>query len=380
MSWMVDPSCPLGDALEIYRQRISILKKGYEQESYRIARIRQSWLALVPVGEATSVDISRYRDERLQSINVRTGKRLSPATVRLELSLLSNFFDIARIEWGACEANPCANVRKPKPSPGRTRRLLPREERMLLTEAKRRNQLHMHAIIVLAIETGMRQGEILTLRWEHIDLRGRIAHLPETKNGTQRDVPLSLRCRDEIVSLGVQEQGRLFTYTSAGFKSSWRTLILTLKIQDLHFHDLRHEAISRLFELGTMDSIEIAAISGHKSMSMLKRYTHLKAQKLVKKLDPVKGKARQALMDVLLPYPAHIAEVDEITIVNIPDLNVVQYGLDRTTAIAAAERELLRAIMLNIRDGQLVPKPGQHLPSIGSHSKPLEYIHPLGYE
>lgn len=380
MSWVVEPSCTIGDALDIYRQRISILKKGYEQEKYRIARIRQSWLGGIPVGEATSVMISQYRDERLQSINPRTGKRISPATVRLELSLLSNFFDIARIEWGACEENPCSNVRKPKPSPGRSRRLLPREERLLLTDCKRRGAQAMHAVIIIALETGMRQGEILALRWEHIDLRGRIAHLPETKNGTQRDVPLSMRCRDEIVSLGVQEQGKLFTYTSAGFKSSWRALVTSLSITDLHFHDLRHEAISRLFELGTMDSIEIAAISGHKSMSMLKRYTHLKAQKLVKKLDPVKGKARQALMDMLLPYPAYVKQVDRLIVVKIPDLNVVQYGLDRSAAIGAAERELLRALMLAIRNGEAVPKPGQALSGEISDQLAVEYIHPLGHD
>lgn len=129
-----------------------------------------------------------------------------------------------------------------------------------------------------------------------------------------------------------------------------------------------------------MDSIEIAAISGHKSMSMLKRYTHLKAQKLVKKLDPVKGKARQALMDMLLPYPAYVKQVDRLIVVKIPDLNVVQYGLDRSAAIGAAERELLRALMLTIRNGQAVPKPGQALSGEISDQLAVEYIHPLGHD
>lgn len=125
----------------------------------------------------------------------------------------------------------------------------------------------------------MRQSEIIKLCWEHLDLKSRIAHLPDTKNGSKRDVPLSAKARDALIRLGVKSKGNVFTYTSSGIKSTWRFMLGKLGIEDLHFHDMRHEAISRFFELGSLDMMEIAAISGHKSLSMLKRYTHLKAHK-----------------------------------------------------------------------------------------------------
>ena len=268
----------LAEGLELYRSKISILKKGYAQESYRIAHIMRSPIASKTMREISSPDIADYRDDRLKQLNQRTGKPISSATVRLEMSLLSNVFDIGRIEWGTCDANPVTNVRKPKSPPGRDRRLLAREERLILRYCHGHQSQELSSIIILALETAMRQGELLKLEWEHINLRNRIAHLPETKNGSKRDVPLSIKARDALIRLGVKSKGRVFSYTSNGFKSAWRIMMIRLGIQDLHFHDLRHEACSRLFELGTLDVMEIAAISGHKSLAMLKRYTHLFSQ------------------------------------------------------------------------------------------------------
>ena len=131
---------------------------------------------------------------------------------------------------------------------------------------------------MLALETAMRQGELLKLEWEHINLRIGIAHLPETKNGSKRDVPLSIKARAALLRMGVKQRGRVFSYTSNGLKSAWRIMMQRLGIEDLHFHDTRHEAASRLSELGRLDIMEIAAITGHKSLAMLKRYTHLFSQ------------------------------------------------------------------------------------------------------
>lgn len=263
----------LAEGLKLYRQKVSILKKGYTQESYRIAHISKSPLASNLMREIGSPDIAQYRDDRLAETNSRTGKLISPATVRLEMSLLSNVFDVGRIEWGVCDVNPVTNVRKPKSPPGRDRCLLPREERLILRYCHAHPTYELYSLVVLAIETAMRQGELLKLEWEHINLKNRIAHLPDTKNGSKRDVPLSLKARDVLIRLGVKHRGRVFSYTSNGLKSAWRIMMGRLGIEDLHFHDLRHTAITRLFELNTLDMMEIATISGHKSLSMLKRYT-----------------------------------------------------------------------------------------------------------
>lgn len=143
------------EAFGRYRTQISILKKGYAQEKYRIEQIGRSFLGDMVTRQVTSVDIATYRDQRLEEINPRTRRKLATSTVRLEMSLLSNFFDIARIEWGLCDDNPVKNVRKPKPPPGRDRRLTPREERQILRYCFGHSNLEFYSIVVLALETAM---------------------------------------------------------------------------------------------------------------------------------------------------------------------------------------------------------------------------------
>lgn len=355
----------LREAFETYRTRISILKKGYAQERYRIEQVCRSFLGEKIVRSITSVDIATYRDQRQDAVNPRTKNQLSPSTIRLEMSLLSSFFDVGRIEWGICDSNPVANVRKPKIPPGRDRRLTAREDRQILRYAYNHSNQDLYSIIVLAIETAMRQGEILKLEWEHVNLKNRIAHLPETKNGTKRDVPLSVRARDAFIRMGVKNSGRVFGYTSEGLKSTWRFMIIKLAIENLHFHDLRHEAISRLFELGTLDIMEVSAISGHKSLSMLKRYTHLKAQRLVKKLEGNRHKGKQVVLDHMIPYPAEIILKDQQCAVRVLDFeNMVGLGQSQESAVLAAQDALLRRIMTSIRDAISIPPPNQYLEAV----------------
>ena len=355
----------LRDGLERYRSQVSILKKGYAQEKYRIDQICRSFLGDKVTRDVTSVDIATYRDLRLQAINPQTKKPLSPSTVRLEMSLLSNFFDIGRIEWGICGDNPVKNVRKPTPPPGRERRLTAREERQILRYCHNHQNQSLYSIVVIALETAMRQGEILNLHWEHINLKSRIAHLPKTKNGAKRDVPLSVKARDALIRLGVQTRGKVFGYSAEGLKSTWRFMLIKLGIENLHFHDLRHEAISRLFELGSLDMMEVAAISGHKSLSMLKRYTHLRAQKLVRKLEGHKSKGKQMVIDHLIPYPAAIEEKDKQVVVRLLDFDgVIGHGPDSDAAMQGAQDALLRKLLMLIRASEPIPAPDQYLDNI----------------
>jgi len=368
---------PLKSAFEIYKARVSILKKGYAQEKYRIDQISRSFLGELIVRSITSVDIATYRDQRLTTVNTHTKRTLSTSTVRLEMSLLSNFFDIARIEWGICDANPVTNVRKPKPSPGRDRRWTPREDRLILRYAHAHPNPDLYSIIVVALETAMRQGEILGLQWEHVNLKTRIAHLPETKNGTKRDVPLSIKARDAFIRLGPKPSGRVFCYTANGLKSTWRFMIRKLKIENLHFHDARHECISRWFELGTLDMMEIAAMSGHKSLSMLKRYTHLKAQRLVKKLEGNKHKGKQVVLNYLVPYPAAVEITDNNIRVRFLDFdNLNGQGVCKDSAIRVAQDALLRRIMQLMRESLAIPPPDQYLDYVDERQ--LIMIDPLG--
>lgn len=350
----------LKTGLSRYLKTVSILKKGYEQERYRIQLLTNSFLGSMKVREIQSHHIANYRDQRLQS-KKKCGNPISPATVRLEMGLLQNFYEIARIEWGISSDNPVSNVRKPKSSPGRTRRLTPREEARILRECAIHQSEEMYSIVVIAIETAMRQGEILNLRWEHINLTSRVAHLPQTKNGTARDIPLSARAKEAILKIPIKTNGQVFSYTSAGFKSSWRAMIKRLKIEDLKFHDLRHEAISRLFEKSSLDMMEVAAISGHKSLGMLKRYTHLKAQKLVKKLDGNKNKGRRFILDNINAYPAIIRQVDNQFKILLPDLKFSVLHTTRPGAIESARAIALKCIIARIKDGEKPPQPDQFL-------------------
>ncbi|EEB7410226.1 tyrosine-type recombinase/integrase [Salmonella enterica] len=347
----------LSCALDRYLDTVSVHKRGYRQEFWRVGVIKRHPVAQKMMDEVTTVDIAAYRDERLAQVNPRTGKPISGDTVRLELALLSVLYNLAKVEWGTCRANPVAGVRRPKSSPGRDRRLTSSEERRLSRHFQVRSA-ELYTIFHLALETGMRQGEILSLRWEHTDLQHGVAHLPVTKNGSVRDVPLSRRARQLLQQLPVQLSGPVFHYKSSGFKSAWRAALQSLKIENLHFHDLRHEAISRLFELGTLNVMEVAAISGHKSLNMLKRYTHLRAYQLVSKLD-VRRRQSQKIATYFVPCPGEMEDTDEGFRVHLHDFEGLSgSGRTREAAMDAASVMLLRRLATAAQYGERGPLPG----------------------
>ena len=142
---------------------------------------------------------------------------------------------------------------------------------------------HIWPIIVFAIETGMRRGEILGLSWDNIDLNRRTAFLPLTKNGSSREVPLSTKAISVLQQQRPRTKTHPFPVNSNAFRLAWGRLRSRAGLNDLRFHDLRHEAITRFFELG-LSIPEVALISGHKDVKMLFRYTHLKVDSLVSKL------------------------------------------------------------------------------------------------
>jgi integrase len=144
----------------------------------------------------------------------------------------------------------------------------------------------MKPLIILAIETAMRRGEMLDLQWHHVDLVRSVAHLPLTKNGDSRDIPLSRRAVAILMTLTAEKSRdaeRVFPVTGNSIRLAFEHLRVRAGMDDFHFHDLRHEAVSRLFEKG-LNIAEVSAISGHKELKMLQRYTHLRAEDLVSRL------------------------------------------------------------------------------------------------
>ncbi|WP_162243866.1 site-specific integrase [Pseudorhodoferax sp. Leaf274] len=179
-----------------------------------------------------------------------------------------------------------SDVARPKSSKGRNGRLLSGEEDLLLSACAESRRDYLREVVVMALETAMRQSELIALRWELIDLAKQTAHLVDTKNGDSRTVSLSTTA----VALLKHRRppgratGQVWTgITTEAVKQSFQRACEPADIQGLRFHDLRHEAISRLFERG-LHAVEVAAISGHKDLRMLMRYTHLDARKLAAKL------------------------------------------------------------------------------------------------
>jgi len=129
----------------------------------------------------------------------------------------------------------------------------------------------------------MRRGEILGLERQHLNLNNRTVYLPITKNGDSRTVPLSTRTIGLLYQLPVHISGKVFPLSETALRGLWRRTCRRAGIEDLHFHDLRHEATSRFFEKG-LNVMEVGAITGHKDLRMLQRYTHLRAENLAMKL------------------------------------------------------------------------------------------------
>jgi integrase len=297
----------LDAAMQRYLREVTVTKRPFTQKTEKRCSApllasfgRQSLASITPESVAT------YRDTRLSGADRTYGtkpKPRAPNTVRLELALLGHLFTVAIREWGVgLPLNPVRNVRRPSPGPGRNRRLTTSEEELLLQAVDAHSNPMLRWIVRIAIETGMRSSEITTLRRPQIDLKRRVVRLLETKNTTPRTVPLTLRATEclrqalanpvrpmdtDLVFFG--EPGRMGNRAPYAFSKVWTGVRERAGLRGLRFHDLRHEAVSRLVEAGLSDQ-EVAAISGHKSMQMLKRYTHLRAEDLVERLDRISAR------------------------------------------------------------------------------------------
>ncbi|MDP2266806.1 MAG: site-specific integrase, partial [Thiobacillus sp.] len=244
----------------------------------------ESALGKYSLAALSSKLITGYRKKRLASV--------SADTARKEINLLSKLIDLAGKEWGMpLPSNPCAMVSRPAPGKARDRRLEGDELGLLLAEC----EPHMGALIRFAIETAARLGEMLSVKWADVDLKKQVMIIRGidergTKNGDAlRQVPLSsaaVEVLEGLKALPRSIDGRVFWQWKASdsFNKTWRRVCARAGVAGLRFHDLRHEATSRLFEKGVFDSMEDASITGHKTLQMLKRYTHLRAEDLAKKM------------------------------------------------------------------------------------------------
>jgi integrase len=270
-------STTLKECIERYLTEVTPRKKNGRPEELKL----QQWLRR-PIA-CSYMSAIRGKDVA-DAIKDMEAEGKGANTIRLHLAVLSHLFKVAKTEWGMESlSNPVEHVRKPRVPQGRDRRLVGDEDERLLGACRAINP-ELAAIVTIAIETAMRQGEILGLTWDMVDLSRRCVTLEITKNGDKRVVPLTTRATQVFRDLPRNLDGRVWKYTKDGLQASYRKAVKRAGIVGLTFHDLRHEATSRLFEKG-LNPMQVAAITGHKNMQMLKRYTHLKVEDLVKLIN-----------------------------------------------------------------------------------------------
>ncbi|MCC7487286.1 MAG: site-specific integrase [Burkholderiales bacterium] len=251
--------------------------KGWSRLQNRVKAWMVNPLAFRFLSQLRGADFASYRDERRKA-----GK--AESTIRIELALISKLYNVAAREWGMEGLrNPIKSMTLPGMANARERTLQPGEEGALLEELQKAGA-YMAPLAELAIETAMRQGELLALTWGDVDLPARVARLKDTKNTEPRDVPLSTRAVEILKALprSLDSTARVFPVSQDEVIRTFRGACVAAKIEDLRFHDLRHEAVTRICKRLPMH--EAMRVSGHKTPAMLMRYYHPKAEDLARKL------------------------------------------------------------------------------------------------
>lgn len=268
-------SKPFRDILDRYAAEVSPGKRGERWEVLRLAKIGRDKIGDIALSDLRQADFADWRDRRLKDV--------SSGSVRREMILLSGVLSIARKEWGLLSENPMEGVRKPADAPPRDR--LPTADEFKRMAHSAGDDLstmigRAHHAFLFAVETGMRAGEICGLEWSRVDLARRVASLPETKNGTAREVPLSA----EAISLlkALPRMDTVFGLDVRQLESQWRKLRDRAGVVGLTFHDSRHCAVTRLSR--KLDVLALARMVGHRDIRMLQSYYNESAEDIARRL------------------------------------------------------------------------------------------------
>lgn len=230
----------LANVINRYIAEVSMTKRGGREEVIRLGAMKRNRIASYSMANLTPQVVAQYRDERLK--NCKAG------TVIRDLAMLSSLINHSRREWQISMDNPISRIRRPAMPLGRVRVLSLEEEKRLISALQpqgRRNPF-MLPMAIIALETAMRRGELLSLRWKDINLDTRVAYLATTKNGESRAVPLSTTAVGVLRSLNRTTDDRVFPINAAAMEACFRKAKARAELYDFHFHDLRHMAITRL--------------------------------------------------------------------------------------------------------------------------------------
>ena len=275
-------SSTFGEAALRYEMEFSRAKKGAKWEQGQISRLLKMPIAKLNIQKIERSDVRAWRDARI--------KKVQGSTVNREWNLLSHIFSTARDEWELIEANPMAGVKRPKENPPRDR-LIPFSEIEQICvaagfdETTTTVQGEVCVAFLFAIETAMRAGEICQMLWEDVDTEKQTVFIsPErTKNGKKRTVALSKRAVELLSLLPPTNRATCFRVSSQQLDATFRKLKGKTSIVDLHFHDTRHEAITRLAK--KMPVLDLARNVGHTDINKLLIYYNESAENMAKLLD-----------------------------------------------------------------------------------------------
>ncbi len=270
----------LGQAMARYAKEVSPAKKGARWEIIRLEKLQKDEIAFVLLNDLRASDLDewmqRYKDAGLKA-----------SSINRELNLISAVFTKCRKSWKWLSGNPMTDIERPKNPPARDKTYDDDTiSRILLAldyTGEVRTQRHKIAVaFLLAIETAMRQGEIWGLLWSNISIPKRTAVLPDTKNGTSRDVPLSTKAVALLESLP-RTGDRVFDIRQASAGVIFRRAAELAGIEGMTFHDTRHTAVTRMAK--KLDMLTLARVTGHKDPRQLLVYYNPKAHDIAKLLD-----------------------------------------------------------------------------------------------
>ncbi len=267
------------DMLERYRDTITTKKKGKHWESLRIRKILKSDIAEVHISKINGSHIADWRDTRLTQV--------SSSTVNRELNIICHAFSLAVDEWCWLQKNPTKKIRRPINPPPRDRRISDQEIEKLIDAMDYsedstfdKNSHRLAVAFLFSIETAMRLGEVCSLKWS--DIRRNVARIENTKNGHARNVPLSKRAVELLHKLP-KDKDTIFGLTSQQSSALFRRCRDKTDVQDIVYHDTRHEAITRLAE--KLKVLDLARMTGHRDINMLQIYYNERPEQIASKLD-----------------------------------------------------------------------------------------------
>jgi len=243
-------------------------KRSWKDDSCRLKKLSE-FFGNINLNEVSPIKIERFKSHKLK-------KGIAKSTINRYLSILKRLFNVA-IEWEYAKNNPVRKVKLYSEKDNLKERILTEEEEVRLLKM---SSEHLRPILIVALNTGMRRGEILNLKWSNIDFKAEEIKIVNTKSGKSRIVDINSRLLNELLKLRKKNQNSQYVFTNPRTGKPYKKLQTSFdgacrraKIEELRFHDLRHTAASRLVEKG-VDIIRVKELLGHSSVRITERYTH----------------------------------------------------------------------------------------------------------